>query len=118
MLALPVFARDLLRRSFELAPGRWDRACKSSVGLIGSSLISSVLFFLVTNFAVWTLSKYYASDASGLAACYAAGVPFFRYTLAGDLCFSFLLFGAYAVAVTTSMVSAECGVRSAESVGA
>jgi len=105
MLTLPVFARDLLRSTFQLAPRGWGRAWVAVAGLVGCSLLSSVLFFVVTNFAVWCFFDYYASDSTGLINCYVQAVPFFRYTLAGDLCFSTLLFGAYACAVTTSLVA-------------
>lgn len=105
MLAVPVFARDVLRAVFQLAPGRWSRAMAAVGGLVGCSLLSSVLFFLVTNFAVWCCYDYYATDSAGLVNCYVRALPFFRYTLAGDLCFSTLLFGAYSLAVTSSLVS-------------
>jgi hypothetical protein len=32
---------------------------------------------------------------SGLLACYTAAIPFFGYTLAGDLAFSLVLFGVW-----------------------
>ena len=63
-----------------------------------ATLLGSAQFFLVTNFAVWWLLNSYPKSASGLAACYLAGVPFFWNTLAGDAFYSALLFGAYALA--------------------
>ena len=63
-----------------------------------ATLLGSAQFFLVTNFAVWWLLNFYPKSASGLAACYLAGVPFFWNTLAGDAFYSALLFGAYALA--------------------
>jgi hypothetical protein len=63
--------------------------------VIGCSLVSSCLFFLVTNFAVWKLEGMYASDWSGLLRCYLAALPFFKYTLGGDLFWSVGLFGCY-----------------------
>lgn len=47
------------------------------------AVAASVLFFFVTNLAVWWTS--YAHTWSGLGQCYLAAVPFFGYTLAGDL---------------------------------
>jgi hypothetical protein len=41
----------------------------------------------------------YSRDWSGLTACYSAGIPFFRWMLEGDVLFSAMLFGAYALAV-------------------
>ena len=39
----------------------------------------------------------YPLTLSGLAACYVAAVPFFQNTLAGDLFYSGLLFGGFAL---------------------
>jgi hypothetical protein len=39
----------------------------------------------------------YPLNASGLAACFVAAIPFFQNTLAGDLFYSALLFGGFAV---------------------
>jgi hypothetical protein len=56
-------------------------------------------FFLVTNFAMWASSlSSYPKTASGLAACYIAGIPLFWNTLAGDAFYVALLFGVMALA--------------------
>ncbi len=55
----------------------------------------SLLFFLTTNFGVWLFSGMYPPTAAGLGACYALAIPFYGYSLAGDLVFGPLLFGAY-----------------------
>lgn len=69
-----------------------------AVGLAGCGLMASLFFFLVTNFAVWT-AGWYEPTLGGLATCYVQAIPFFRFTLAGDACFSVLLFGgAWALA--------------------
>lgn len=60
-----------------------------------ASVSASVLFFVVTNFAVWIAGLYYPKDLSGLAASYTAAIPFFHYTLLGDLFFVALMFGSY-----------------------
>jgi hypothetical protein len=69
------------------------------VGVTGASLAMSTLFFATTNFAVWSTSGWYATDLGGLAACYSAAIPFYRYMIQGDLLFSLASFGTYAVAV-------------------
>lgn len=66
--------------------------------LLVSALSASVVFFLVSNFGVWTFSGMYTQDLSGLLNCYAAAIPFFRNTLAGDLVYSFTVFYGYALA--------------------
>ncbi len=60
-----------------------------------ASVSSSVLFFVVSNFGVWLTGPYYSKDIAGFAACYTAAIPFFHYTLLGDLFFVALIFGAY-----------------------
>ena len=94
MLALPVALRSFLRRQLTLTGDqpKW----KPVAGLLGCSLGASLAFFLVTNFGSWLWFGMYENSLAGLLACYTAAVPFFRYTLAGDLVFACLLFGGYA----------------------
>lgn len=70
----------------------------SAVGVGLASVSSAVLFFAVTNFGVWLSGGLYPRDLGGLAACFVAAIPFFQYSLAGDLVFSALLFGGFALA--------------------
>ncbi len=62
-----------------------------------SSVVSALLFFVVTNFAVWAMSGMYTLDFSGLVACYVAAIPFFKSTLASSMLFSAIIFGTYAI---------------------
>jgi hypothetical protein len=62
--------------------------------LVGT-LISTTIFFLVTNFGCFPNNPIYTQDFSGLITCYAAGIPFIKGTLFGDLCYSGLLFGSF-----------------------
>jgi hypothetical protein len=59
-----------------------------------ASLMASVSFFLISNFMVWVVWDMYRKSFGGLMACYAAGLPFFRNTVTGDLVFSAAFFGA------------------------
>mgnify|MGYP001565485225 CR=1 FL=1 len=63
--------------------------------LLKASLISSVLFFLITNFGVWATGTMYQKNLSGLIQCYGFGVPFFRNTLLSDLFYTFSFFYGY-----------------------
>ncbi|MFK7807224.1 MAG: DUF6580 family putative transport protein [Saprospiraceae bacterium] len=65
--------------------------------LIGASLASSMIFFLVTNFGSWLTGPMYAKTAAGLIACYTAAIPFFWNTIAGDLFYVGLMFGVFAL---------------------
>ncbi len=73
--------------------------------LAGASLATSVSFFLVSNFAVWAVWEMYPKDLSGLIACYAAAVPFFRQPIA-DLLFVAVFFGIGAFAEVRSRAMA------------
>lgn len=67
--------------------------------LIGASVGASLLFFLITNFAVWQGSAVYPQNPGGLLTCYLAGLPFFWNTLLGDLAYTAIMFGAFAYVV-------------------
>lgn len=75
----------------------------TAVRVATASLLSSGLFFLITNFAVWYGSTFYPQTAQGLVSCYAAGLAFyngqsfFLNGVLGDLFFSTVLFGGYAL---------------------
>jgi hypothetical protein len=60
-----------------------------------ASVTASVMFFILTNFAVWASGLYYPKTLSGLAASYTAAIPFFHNTLLGDLFFAGVMFGLY-----------------------
>lgn len=60
--------------------------------------MSSVSFFLITNFAMWATGTLYPKTMLGLAECFTAALPFFHFSLLGDLFFSAVLFGAYSFA--------------------
>ncbi|MEO1258179.1 MAG: DUF6580 family putative transport protein [Bacteroidota bacterium] len=68
--------------------------------VIGTSILASLTFFIVTNFIVWLNSGIYPRTFAGLGECFTLAIPFFRNTLVGDLVFSMLLFGAYEYAAT------------------
>lgn len=64
--------------------------------LASASLVSSVLFFLITNFGVWaTGAMSYSRNLNGLMQSYAMGLPFFRNTIISDLFYSFSFFYGY-----------------------
>jgi hypothetical protein len=59
----------------------------------GAALAGSVSFFVVSNFAVWAAWSMYPKTTAGLVTCYAAGLPFFRRAVEGDLLFTGVMFG-------------------------
>jgi hypothetical protein len=80
----------------------------------GAALASSVSFFVVSNFAVWACWNMYPKTLPGLMTCYAAGLPFFRRGLAGDLLFTAVMFGLPAmVTVIARSMRKPSGVAAA-----
>lgn len=77
--------------------GLWLRTHKSLGTVVGATLASSLLFFIVTNFGVWLTGGgwYYPRTWVGLVECYTLAIPFFRNTLVGDLASVAVLFGAF-----------------------
>jgi len=78
--------------------GLWLRSRASAVNVVGASLVSSVLFFLVTNLPFVHSFSMYPQTWDGVVASYINGLPFFRNTLAGDLIYTAAFFGLYALA--------------------
>ena len=69
---------------------------KVSAGrVVAGALTSSVIFFIISNFGCWIGSTFYSQSLAGLTTCYAAGIPFLKGTLLGDLCYSGALFGSF-----------------------
>lgn len=74
------------------------RRHKSALTIIGGSLAGSIVFFLVTNFVFFYPPVMYAHDLAGQLSSYYNALPFFRGTLLGDLFYTGIFFGAYALA--------------------
>jgi hypothetical protein len=69
------------------------RENRKPIRVIGAALASSVSFFLISNFAVWAAwSDMYPRSLAGLMMSYAAGLPFFRNAVEGDLLFTVAMF--------------------------
>ena len=66
--------------------------------VFAGALTSTAIFFLISNFGCWIGSPLYAQNISGLITCYAAGIPFLKGTMLGDLFYSAVLFGTFALA--------------------
>jgi len=75
--------------------GRHRTWTRTGVAALGGSL----LFFVVTNFAVWVAPSgapaLYPHTFDGLVECYWMALPFFRNSLAGDLFWTAMLFGVF-----------------------
>ncbi len=75
--------------------GMWVRNHKTLANIAGGTLASSVLFYLITNFAYFYPVGMYSHDLAGVIASYINALPFFRNTLLGDFFYVGVMFGAY-----------------------
>jgi hypothetical protein len=89
----------LLYGSYAIAVclGRLVRKKENAASIVEAALGASIVFFLVTNFGVWAMLDTYQKTGNGLWACYVAGLPYFQNTVLGNLFFSALLFGGFAL---------------------
>ncbi len=87
--------------------GFWLRDNIKAGKVILASLVSSMLFFIVTNFYCWVVYPEYSKDFPGLLSAYTLAIPFysndvfgsfFLNTIMGDIFYTSALFGAYYLA--------------------
>lgn len=74
--------------------GMMVRRNVSFLSVTAGSILSSILFFIITNFGVWAAFGT-EMGITGLYTTYLMGIPFFAPTLLGDLFFNGVLFGAF-----------------------
>jgi hypothetical protein len=86
------------------------RKSKKISNIFLAVISSSVLFFIVTNFAVWMMGTMYPMTLSGLAESYVAAIPFFSYSVLGDLFYAGIFFGAFEFAKIKFPVLAKAEV--------
>jgi hypothetical protein len=92
-LTLTIYAMFLLPGLVAFMPDR-----VRAPGMFVPAIIAySLLFFVVTNLAVWASSGMYPLTTAGLAACYAAALPFLPQSVIGDLFWAAVLFGGAAL---------------------
>ena len=91
--------------------GWFFRNKAKGINVLGLSLFSSTLFYLITNFVVWLAGNMYPKNISGLLWCYYMAIPFYRNMILGDLFYVIILFGAYALTMKMIMKGARHGRR-------
>jgi hypothetical protein len=79
--------------------GKEIKKHKSVSSIAGTSLVSSVLFYLITNFGVWFMG-WYPQNLGGLLNCYIMGLPFLRDFTLSTLVYSAVFFGVYELVAT------------------
>ncbi|MDO8451365.1 MAG: hypothetical protein Q7S76_00675 [bacterium] len=83
---------------------------RKSVGrIVAVGALSSIIFYLLTNFAVWAIEgSMYPKTVMGLWQSYVMGLPFFRNSLAGDFLYTASFFGMYEI---VSFLKAKHAIR-------
>ena len=81
---------------------------QSAITVAAGSLVSSVVFFLVTNLPFWYADmSLYPLTWKGLLESYTAALPFFGNQLSGDLFYNAVLFGSCFALSKRSSVAAN-----------
>lgn len=60
---------------------------KNIISRISGSLLGACIFFIVTNFGVWSMGSY-GYSYNGLISCYILAIPFFAYSIISTFIFS------------------------------
>lgn len=76
--------------------GMWLREKRTPVRILGISVSSALVFFVISNFGVWI--NWYPHTIHGFIDCYVKALPFLRNTMIGNVVFASLLFGLYELA--------------------
>lgn len=115
-----MFLADVMFEVFKIAPGFWgwgqlvgygilalitiiafNLKKINPVNVIGYSLISSVIFFILSNLSFFIIDNpiyhTYPQNANGFVQCFVQALPFFKISVIADLVYSGILFGAYYV---------------------
>ncbi len=72
---------------------------KTFFRVFGTTLAGSIVFFVVSNWAVWAFSSLYEPTLAGLMQSYVMGLPFLKGTIVGDFMYVGIFFGAYELAL-------------------
>lgn len=73
--------------------GLWLKQRKSFVTVLGTSMVSAMVFFIVTNFGAWL--TLYPHTMDGLRQCYILAIPFFRGTCISTIAYSLVFYVVY-----------------------
>ena len=88
--------------------GLWLKNHKTVPNVLGASIFGSIIFFLITNFAVWAVPhSMYPRNLQGLLQSYIMGLPFLKNTLLGDLFYVGALFGLYEIVLLVTIKRAK-----------
>ena len=113
-LMIAVYASTALAGCLGVLVKRWHSNQSGVQTLFGkfaaASLVMSTAFFLFTNIAVWGASSWYPMSLAGLGECFAAAVPFYRWSLISDFVFSQMTVAVYAVSMISVAAVKPAGI--------
>ena len=78
-----------------VACGVYIRKNTSVTNVATASIVGSIVFFLITNFALLYSPALYPHNLTGVATSYLMGLPFLRNMLIGDAFYGLALFGGF-----------------------
>jgi hypothetical protein len=73
---------------------KYSKLSKTILGLV-LSVVSSIYFFIISNFGVWLLTNMYSKDLAGFILCYINALPFLKNSIISSIIFSILIFYSY-----------------------
>ena len=76
---------------------------KGIIKRVFGSLVGVLIFFIISNFGVWTIGNY-GYSINGLILCYAMALPFFGYNLVSTLIFSTIFETLYKIKFIKSFI--------------
>lgn len=84
--------------------GLWLKSHKNWVNVISTSVLASLIFFVLTNYGAFL--SLYPYSLAGLQECYLAAIPFYRSTLLSTVAYSLVLYGGYELVLKRSQSTA------------
>ena len=75
---------------------------KNILSRVTGAMVGACIFFIITNFGVWSLG-FYGYSLAGLKLCYILAIPFFSYTLISTILFSALFETVYMLVVKSGV---------------
>lgn len=70
---------------------------------LSGALIGAIVFYIITNFGVWTMGSY-GYTFTGLITCYSLAIPFFAYSLISTFIFSSVIESLYKIKFLKSLI--------------
>lgn len=64
-----------------------------------TSILGTIIFFIITNWAFWQFTGFYPLTMEGLISCYVAAIPFLKNSFMGDFFYTLIFFSLAEMAV-------------------